>query len=200
MIMSGFFVGMSIGSLLGPRMIERVGHTRAFAALASVASAAALIHLLFVDPWAWIAIRTLTGFCFAGLIIACESWLNASVASESRGQLLSIYAMAGLGAGAAGQFLLSLADPAGYKLFVIVSIILSLVPVALNRAQAPMPQSAQAPPSIRLLWAISPFGCVAALLGGATLGSFFHLAVERGAGDLQTTRRFTRSDSQPSGY
>lgn len=51
LIMSGFFAGMSVGSLIAPRLIDGVGHIRTFAALASLASAAALLHLSFVDPW-----------------------------------------------------------------------------------------------------------------------------------------------------
>lgn len=78
LIMSGFFAGMSIRSLVAPRLIDSVGHIRTFAALASLASAAALMHLVFIDPWVWIAIRSLTGFAFAGLIIVTESWLNAT--------------------------------------------------------------------------------------------------------------------------
>jgi len=51
LIMSGFFAGLSLGSFVAPRLISGVGHIRTFAALASVASAAALMHIAFIDPW-----------------------------------------------------------------------------------------------------------------------------------------------------
>ncbi len=35
--------------------------------------------------------RPLSGFCFSGLSIVSESWLNGSANNESRGSLLSIY-------------------------------------------------------------------------------------------------------------
>lgn len=177
LVSSGFFVGMAGGSFLAPRVIALAGHTRAFAALASIASAASLVHLLAIDPVVWIAVRTLTGFCFAGLIVIVESWLNASVASGERGRLLSIYAVTGLAAGAAGQLLFATAPAGGFVHFTVISIILSLalVPVSLSRARAPMPEVHQAPPSLLRLWRTSPFGTVAMLFVGMTLGSFFGL-------------------------
>lgn len=102
-IMSGFFAGMGAGSFIAPGLIKRAGHMRAFAAFASMASAAALLHVLFVNIPAWLVIRAFTGFCFAGLLMVVESWLNASVDSRQRGGLLAIYAAVGLGAGAIGQ-------------------------------------------------------------------------------------------------
>ena len=72
-------------------MIHQVGHTRAFSALAAVAASAALLHLLVISPAVWIAARAVTGFCFAGLFIVVESWLNASVTAQTRGQILSLY-------------------------------------------------------------------------------------------------------------
>ncbi|SFB05720.1 Predicted arabinose efflux permease, MFS family [Poseidonocella pacifica] len=178
LIMSGFFAGMSAGSLIAPRLIDRVGHIRTFAALASLASAAALMHLAFVNPWVWIAVRCLTGFAFAGLIIVTESWLNASVSSDQRGRLLSIYGMAGMAAGALGQFLLNLGDPATFTLFVLVSIVMSLalVPISLARVEGPRSEETQEPSSLRRLWTLSPYGAVAAALVGASIGSFYGLA------------------------
>lgn len=178
LIMSGFFAGLSIGSFVAPRLISGVGHIRTFAALASVASAAALMHLAFVDPWIWIAVRCLTGFAFAGLIIVTESWLNASVSSAQRGKLLAVYGMVGMASGAAGQFLLNLGDPAEFILFVLVSIVmsLSLVPISLSRVEGPRSEGAQEPPSLRRLWGLSPYGAVAAGLVGASIGTFYGLA------------------------
>ncbi|SEN90611.1 MFS transporter [Palleronia pelagia] len=178
LIMSGFFAGMSIGSLVAPQLIDRVGHIRTFAALASLASAAALMHLAFVDPWIWITVRSLTGFAFAGLIIVTESWLNVSVASSQRGRLLAVYGMVGMAAGAAGQFLLNLGDPAEFTLFVLVSIVMSLalVPISLTRIDEPRTDEAQEPPSVKRLWGLSPYGAVAAALVGASIGTFYGLA------------------------
>ena len=46
LVMSGYFAGFAAGSTLAPRLVARVGHIRVFAALASLASIAALSHIL----------------------------------------------------------------------------------------------------------------------------------------------------------
>ena len=58
---AAFWVGIVLGSLWAGRVIQQVGHTRAFAALAAVAATAALLHLLVVQPVLWIGARALTG-------------------------------------------------------------------------------------------------------------------------------------------
>jgi hypothetical protein len=78
-------------------------------------------------------------FCFAGLFIVVESWLNSAATDETRGQIMSVYAMTGLLAGIVGQLLLPTTDPAGFRPFCIIAIIIAfaLVPIALTRAVAP---------------------------------------------------------------
>src|SRR3954464_2069100 len=54
---AGFWVGIVIGSPRGGPLIRRVGHIRAFAALGAIASTAALLHLLVIDPYVWVVAR-----------------------------------------------------------------------------------------------------------------------------------------------
>lgn len=177
-VMSGFFVGMGAGSFLAPAIIRQAGHLRAFSALASLASAAALAHLLFVDLPAWLVIRAFSGLCFAGMFMVVESWLNASVTSSQRGGLLAIYAATGLGAGALGQLQISLAAPEGFVLFAVVSILLSLalVPASLSKAQNPMEEISAGRLRPGLIFRASPFGALATLFTGMSVGCFFALA------------------------
>ncbi|MBZ6076747.1 MFS transporter [Microvirga puerhi] len=174
---AAFWVGIVFGSLWAGTVIGRVGHTRTFSALAAVAASTALLHLLVVHPVVWIAARALTGFCFAGLFMVVESWLNGSATDRTRGQILSLYGMTGLIAGIGGQLLLPTGDPAGFRLFCIVSIIISmaLVPIALSRATAPLHASSEAKINLPRLYVQSPFGIVAAFLCGVTTASFFAL-------------------------
>lgn len=177
MVGSGFSAGLVLGSLRAGRLLQAVGHTRAFAALATIASAAALLHLMFIHPAVWILVRALTGFCFAGLFMVVESWLNAAATPSIRGQLLSIYGMTGLLAGVGGQMMLPIADAGGYLLFCWVSVIISLalVPVTLSRAKAPAGALSEARVNLPRLYAQSPFGLVAAFLCGISAGAFFSL-------------------------
>jgi MFS family permease len=69
---TGFWLGIVIGSLRAGKLVQGVGHIRAFLALGAIASTAPLLHLLIINPIAWIAARTLTGFCFAGLFCCRE--------------------------------------------------------------------------------------------------------------------------------
>jgi len=183
---AAFWAGIVVGSLYAGRVIQQVGHTRTFAALAAVAASTALLHLLVISPAVWIAARGLTGFCFAGLFIVVESWLNASASAQTRGQVLSVYGMTGLVAGIGGQLLLPTGDPYGYRLFCFVAILISLalVPTALSRASAPAHAVSDTKINLVQLYRQSPFGVVAAVLCGITTSSFFALgpiwAQERG--------------------
>jgi MFS family permease len=175
---AAFWAGVVAGSLRAGALIRRVGHTRTFAALAAIASTAALLHLLVMHPIAWIATRALTGFCFAGLFMTVESWLNAAATAENRGRVLGLYGMAGLVAGIGGQMLLTTVDTAGFAAFCIVAVLISLalVPVAVSGASAPAHAVGEARIDLVGLYRGSPFGVVAAALCGFTTASFFALA------------------------
>jgi MFS family permease len=174
---AGFWAGVIIGSLRAAWVIRRVGHIRTFAAFGAIATTAPLVHLLVVDPFVWIAARALTGFCFAGMFIVVESWLNAGATSENRGQILSIYGMTGLVAGVGGQLLLPTTDPTGFKPFCIIACIISLalVPIALTQGAAPAPPGEESRVNLRRLYRESPLGVLAGILGGVTTGAFFTL-------------------------
>ncbi len=176
LVMSGYFAGFFAGTWLTPRIIETVGHVRVFAALASIASIAALVHSLWVDPVSWIAMRALAGFSFAGLYVVAESWLNAGSGNETRGRMLAIYMLTQYSGLAIGQLLLTAADPDGFVLFILSSIVVSaaLVPILLSPRPAPHFE-VSSPLGLRELARISPLGAVATVINGLTQGAFFSL-------------------------
>ena len=167
LMQSAYPVGSLLGCLIAPRFIMRVGHIRIFAALASVASTTALIHLITYDPLSWGAMRLLSGFCFSGLYIVAESWLNGSTNNESRGSLLSIYFVIQTGGVTIGQLLLNLSSPEGILLFIVVSILISisLVPILISASATPpyeLPERISFPELFRL----SPIGLTGSFLNG----------------------------------
>ncbi|UCH73803.1 MAG: MFS transporter [Rhodospirillales bacterium] len=174
LVMTGYFAGFLAGSILSPGIVGRVGHIRVFAALASLASASALAHAVFVDPWSWGAMRLVTGFSFAGLYVVAESWLNDRATNETRGQVLSIYMVVAYGGMTLGQLLLNLADPGGFVLFVLISVLVSLalVPISLTASPAP---AFDAPSRVSLwqLYRISPLGVIGGLATGVANGMVF---------------------------
>jgi MFS family permease len=139
LMQSAYPLGSLLGCLVVPKLIVRVGHVRIFAALASLASTAALIHLVTDDLWSWGAMRMLSGICFSGLYIVAESWLNGRANNESRGSLLSIYFIIQTGGVAFGQLLLNFSSPEDIFLFILVSVLisLSLIPMLVSNSAVP---------------------------------------------------------------
>ncbi len=174
-IMSAFYVGFLAGSYLTPGVVKRVGYIRVFAAWSSMASAAILLHGLFIDPWFWTGMRFVTGFCYAGLYVVAESWLNERVENRSRGQLLSVYMVVQYLGLAGGQLLLNLGSPAELVLFVLTSVLISLalVPISLTATEGSGAQ-AQEHLGLRALFTLAPLGVAtcagAGLATGALLG------------------------------
>jgi len=173
-VMSSYFLGYVLGTFVCPAIIQRVGHIRAFAALASLASTTALFHAIFVTPYAWTIIRILTGMSIVGLSLVLESWLNVLAPNQQRGKLLSTYLMVTFLSLAFGQFLVLIADVKGFISFGIVSVLLSLslVPVALTRVKEPSP--AKAPTiHIKTLFQTSPFGVIGTFSAGLVIAAFW---------------------------
>lgn len=189
-VMAGFFAGFLLGSIWTPRAVRTVGYVRVFAALSAVASASILAHALVVDALTWGLIRVLTGFCFAGIFVIAESWLNDRAPNAARGQLLAVYmalSFAGMGG---GQFLLNVADPQAPDLFILVSILISLAVVPLLLSATPLPGvDVPRPVPLRRLFSASPLGTVGTFTAGIANGTIFGMgAVYAGALGLSVAR------------
>jgi MFS family permease len=177
-IMSSYYFGFVIGSLRAPAIVARVGHIRAFAALASIASSAVLIHAVAVVPTGWILLRVISGFCMAGLYVIAESWLNDTATNETRGSLLSIYMIVISGGISLGQILLNFADPRSAVLFVVTSVLVSLalVPTALSASSSPRLVQPE-PVSTRDLFTAAPLGVIGVGLAGMSAGALYGVGV-----------------------
>ncbi|NVK35202.1 MAG: MFS transporter, partial [Rhodobacteraceae bacterium] len=125
-VTSGYFIGFLSGARLTPRLIQRVGHVRVFAALGSFMSAALISLPLLAEPWAWTLLRILVGFCMSGIYVAAESWLNAAATNETRGKVLSAYMIAQTVGIIGAQALLTLGDASTAVLFIGASILVSI--------------------------------------------------------------------------
>ena len=174
---AAYFAGFIVGCYVCPPLVSRVGHIRVFAALAAAASAVPLLQVMALYPGAWIGLRAVVGFCFAGLYMVIESWLNDIATRATRGTIFSAYMIVNLVALAAGQYLLVVADPAMPEPFLLVGILtaFALIPVALTRASAP-PAPVQAAPRLRRLYRLSPVGFVGCVLVGMSNGAFWSLS------------------------
>lgn len=177
LLMSGYFAGFLIGTWLAPSLIRRVGHIRTFAFYAGVATVVVLLHVLIVNPWVWLALRLLYGVALVTLYMVIESWLNAQVSGEKRGQVFALYMAVNLGALAAAQQLLSLDSPMAFTLFALSSMLIcaALMPITLTRQAQPV-QPEMPPTDLLQLARIAPLPLMGAGISGFSLGGFWGLA------------------------
>ncbi len=168
-----YFVGFFVASFHAARLIRSIGHVRAFAALAAIGAVVPLCMAMLPNAWVWMALRVLSGFCFAALLMVIESWINESSKNAARGRVLGVYRILDLLAVTGTQFLIPLVGAGGYQIFSVVSLMycLSLVPVALSNRTKP-----KAPDNLKLklatIWQISPLACLTSLAIGLTNSAF----------------------------
>lgn len=168
-----YFLGFMVGTVAATRMIHHVGHIRVFASLAAVATAGALLLVIFVQPLAWLALRFAMGFCFSGLFTVVESWLNETAQNNDRGRVLSIYRLVDLAAVTGSQLVLPLIGIEGFEPFAFMAVLfcLSLVPIALSdRGQPKPPESFKF--DLALVWRVSPLASIGCITIGMTTSAF----------------------------
>lgn len=181
-VMSGYFLGFLGASQLAPAMIRRVGHVRVFAALGSFISAALILFPAINDPWAWTVLRVILGFCFCGVYVVAESWLNNAATNENRGKALSLYMIVQMLGIVAAQGLVSIGDPSGFIPFIVPSVLVSIAfaPILLSINPTP-PFESTKPMSLRALFGVSPLGCVGMFVIGGVYSAQFAMASVYGA-------------------
>ena len=174
LVMGGYFLGLFLGSIFVPRFLSAVGHVRVFGALASIASAAVLLHIIVIDPIIWGMTRILSGFAYAGMYIVVESWLNDSATNKTRGQILSIYLIITMGGMGLGQIIAGFDDGASATLFLVASVAVSIavVPILITVAKAP-DFSITETTSLRRLFQISPLAFVGMASQGIVASMMF---------------------------
>ncbi len=175
-VVTSYFVGLTIGSLQAPAVVKRVGHIRAFAAFVSLLSASTLAYAIAQSPLFWTGLRFIDGCCIAGVYVCLESWLNDQAEGDARGAVLAGYMIALYTGQGLGQLLLNVSDEAPSIPFVVASIFISLavLPVSLTRKKGPVLGESN-PLPIRTLYSISPLGIVGAAVTGVMLGAFYGL-------------------------
>ena len=176
-VMSAYFLGFLGGSRMAPLMIRRVGHVRVFAALASLISAVLILYPAIAHPAAWALGRVVIGFCFSGVYVTAESWLNHSASNETRGQALSLYMIVQMAGVVTAQGLFVLGDPSGYILFIISSVLVSVsfAPILLSISPTPAFDTTK-PMSLRELYHLSPLSCVGMFMLGGVFSAQFGMA------------------------
>ena len=180
-VMSAYFAGFLGGSRVAPEMIRRVGHVRVFAALASFISAILILYPAFAHPVAWALGRVVIGFCFSGVYVTAESWLNNSADNTNRGKALSVYMIVQMFGIVSAQVLLAMGDVSGYALFIVSSVLVSIsfAPILLSISPTPAFETAK-PMPLKTLIKISPLGCFGMFLLGGVFSAQFGMSAVYG--------------------
>ena len=178
-ITTAYYAGFLLGSWYTLRALKQVGHIRVYAALASLLSASVLITGVYDSPLIWIIMRSSTGFCFAGLYVVAESWLNGLASNTFRGRLLAMYNVVTIGAYGAGQLLVFNFDARTLTGFAFAAVVSSLavIPVAMSEQAATPQVENNTHITMRELAKIVPTGAGTILLVGLAHGGMLGMAV-----------------------
>lgn len=139
LILSAYFIGFTVGSVVCGGIIQRIGHIRGYAAFGGIVIGAAVGMSLFVGEIPWALLRAAVGFGCVGLFVATESWLNAKSAPAARGKVFSIYMVGTFLALGIGQLLVGRLplEGGGPINIIVVLFAIALVTVAMTRAEPP---------------------------------------------------------------
>lgn len=176
LVLSSYFAGFTLGALRCERIIERVGHIRAYAALAGMVVAATAAMPVMAGPLPWLILRAVIGFGCSGLFIATESWLNAKAEPTERGRIFSVYMFGTFLALAFGQLLIGQAKVETADPFNVIAVLfaVALVIVSTTRAEPPRATPSASLPFGQLSRA-APVAVAGCMVSGLISASFYSL-------------------------
>jgi len=171
-----YSAGFVVGTLYVHNIIGRVGHIRAFAVFAAMAAVAALMYPMAVSALFWAALRVLSGFSVAGVLVVIESWFSSRATNSNRGSLFAVYQIIFYLSAAGGQLVVNVGNPADFLPFSLAAILLTLavIPLSMTRMEAPAIEHTHRM-SVFKLARESFSGVAGALVSGALIGGFYAL-------------------------
>jgi MFS family permease len=176
-IMSSYAIGFVTGTLFTPALLKKVGHIRAFSALASVTGMAAISYPFSDAMLFWCLLRAVGGFVVAGLFVVIESWVSSIASNENRSKIFAIYLVAAYSASALGQLAIGYASEQGvYFAFALAGLLIfsSIIPLSISSRNSPSVENSTSMSPFRLARR-ALLGLVGAVLGGMLLSSFYGL-------------------------
>lgn len=173
---SAYYVGFLLGTLTCQRMINRVGHIRAFGVFAVASSNFAILYTVLHEPLLWVALRGGAGYALAGAFVVIESWMTDKASEDNRGRVFAMYTTVSWAASGVSPLLLNFDEPGGILLFVLITIGLSaaMIPLAITKVGNPE-IGEHNHLSIARLFKISPTGVVCAFGSGMMNGGLYGL-------------------------
>ncbi len=176
-VMALYSVGLIIGTYQGKKTIAQVGHVRAFAGFAAIATVTAIVHSLTNSIVFYGVLRVLSGISAAVMLIVIESWFNTLSINSNRSRLLALHQIVFYVAMGSGQLLINLSPENLSTIFLIAAILscFALMPITLIRIENP-PVVVAKPISITTLIKLAPCGILGAFCAGNAIGAVFNLS------------------------
>ncbi len=166
-VTSTYALGFLVGTLSAAHEIRMVGHIRAFAIFAAIASLAAFGFAISPALIWWALLQFVVGLCAAGLMTVGDSWIADSAPDDQRGGVIGFYYVVTKSGVVAGPFLISLlaGQPGAGLMLAAALFTASLLPVAATRRSQPDAPSPE-PFGPRELWSLAPAAVIAAFSAG----------------------------------
>jgi len=177
LVASGHFIGFLGGCLIGPKLVYRAGHSRAFAIFAAVGVISIIAHTIHADPYFWTFARIFGGLAVAGCYTVIESWLQAKATNKIRARVFSIYRIADFAGQIFANSLIGVLTPASYISYNILAMImcLALIPLAVTVSKEPsLPKTKGFQPFIA--YKISPLATLGVVVAGVSTAAFGSIA------------------------
>lgn len=176
LINTAYFFGAALSTILSHRIVSRVGHIRSFGIFTIVFGICAMFHSLSHNLIFWSFLRFGLGFCYYGILMVIESWLNERTQNSVRSRVLAVYEVVfytgfGLGVIIMGIGLSSV------EIFIISAsfIMISSIPLNLIRIKEPkIPQKQSV--CLPKIFSVVPLALASAVVGGILINGFFSMA------------------------
>ena len=176
-LMAAYYFGLVCGGKFGHRLISRVGHIRAYASCAALATIIVLLHALVERLEVWLALRFVMGAVMMNQYMVIESWLNEQSENHLRGKVFAGYMVAVDSGLVLGQGLLALSPTLDYRPLLLVAVCFAacLIPLALSRRMHPT-QLVAAQLDVRFFCKRVPQSLGTVFVAGLMVGAFYGLA------------------------
>ena len=172
LIGSAYGAGFLFGCVMGPRLVRRVGHIRAFATLAAACALVSMAFSATASPWLWTLLRFLMGTVLAGLFVVVEAWLAAATPKASRGGVIAFYQVAIKGSVILAQVSFAAGGPAAsvWVSLAVAGFVAALIPITLTRTrEPPVPTEFGFP--FKEIWQTAPTAVVGVMGAGMINGA-----------------------------
>jgi MFS family permease len=173
-VMSSYYVGYSIGPLVGRYVVSHLGHVTTLMVTTACAAFAIATHAFLISPLAWAFLRAISGLALALFYTAVESWIHDRVGNTARGRVFATYMLAQMISMTFAQWLLSIGNPAHAGPFLLASALfaaaIAFPPAGRKRAPHKAPPE---PFGLVRLFAVSPLGATVTVLSGISWSVIF---------------------------